>query len=316
VSKTLRSLLEEAGYSLINTKKENITSTCLRNVLLRIFGENGAQTLLCNLCQLTKLTENELLGDYEVFEKVLKYHSARVVQIVARQLRSELWHYLQKHRMQHDRYQSYFEDQSDSGLFPEPEVDYSSIDGILNYILTTQTLEFVLRLPAGEHVVLLYDKYSSLGDVIAEFFDPEVTAGAPKGLFSADPAHFRDVENFLYSRLLGIDDKQTAMKKMSDWISQLYSREKKVDQSPPSNSQKIITTRIAGQDTWFFENGFEDEILSLEKAIGKKREHGSITFLCSYYVPKLKEQQIKDVVQSHSYVIAEDGMLMAYKATE
>ena len=58
------------------------------------------------------------------------------------------------------------------------------------------------------------------------------------------------------------------------------------------NPQPRITTRVAtDDDSWFFANGFGEEILAIEESVGKRMKD-NITSMCMFQdIPKISDEE-------------------------
>jgi hypothetical protein len=69
-------------------------------------------------------------------------------------------------------------------------------------------------------------------------------------------------------------------------------------------NQRPVTTRIAtDDDSWFFRNGFGEEILSTEESVGRCIKD-NISCMCMYDIPNITdEESLRRLISSHSHVI-------------
>ncbi|MER3448156.1 MAG: hypothetical protein C4291_15635 [Candidatus Dadabacteria bacterium] len=66
-------------------------------------------------------------------------------------------------------------------------------------------------------------------------------------------------------------------------------------------------------DAWFFNNGFADELISLEKQLGlEPRDRMSI--LCIHDLHRTPRQYLPDIITSHDYVITDEPVLVFRKS--
>jgi len=147
-------------------------------------------------------------------------------------------------------------------------------------------------MPKSEHAILLWEEKSFLDIVLSEFFDPGVTGKVAKGLLSAKPANIESVSNLLLEEVSGLD-RQTAARKIRDWMFQVHSTNK-------SN----LPTRIAVEDySWLLQNGSAKGLLEVEQNIGL-RVRENMTILCGYDVSNVIDpKQLDKVMGFHGYAI-------------
>jgi hypothetical protein len=209
---------------------------------------------------------------------------------------------------------------------------------VITEVLAVEAFEFIRQVPAGEHLALIYNKDITRDSLITEFLSPPHTddaADIPQscGLISARPTRLRAVRNMLCQDLVSpVINKSTPpeagsnsnsdvnplIKKLADWIVSLQSAEDNNPSGLDQNSRKRV--RIAAENTWFFENNLDNQMLTLEKSLGYSgqdngsRSNNPATF-CTYDTSKLTEAQVRSLAELHNYIILDDP-LMIYKKAE
>jgi hypothetical protein len=264
-------LLKELGYQHVSSRTEKVFSEATKEALEKL-GMSVSKSILYHMSKLYGLEEEQFVSSYELLEKGLRG-------IIGEEGTKEILEFIKEKILKHILSNA-------SSL---------TIDQILDAINKAEIYEFLRNLPAHEHITLLYKNENSRDAVLEQFFSSSIT-DLPKGFFSIKPTRFTDVSNMLYEELFQI--KQEGVKKMSDWISQLHA-----------SNKSDVPTKIAGEDSWFFEKGYVEEILNLEKAVGRRLQD-NMCILCTYDISTLNEQQIRTLIETHSYVILDDPFML------
>jgi hypothetical protein len=121
-------------------------------------------------------------------------------------------------------------------------------------------------------------------------------------------------------------DKAEIMNGLYSWVYSIHSSSKQnIKDNRNGTSQKVhresrnyqstTTTRIAtDDDSWFFTNGFGEEILTTEESVSRRMKD-NITSICMYDIPKVNdEESIRRLIESHSHVIL-DYPFVVYAAS-
>ena len=159
-------------------------------------------------------------------------------------------------------------------------------------------VDFARRIPAYKHVALLYERRSSKDEIIRAFLEPSVAGRESVGTISIAPTRNETPNSMLYGELLEVEKSQ-AMNYLQVWIGRVHS----------TNNSTQATRILGEEDTWFIENGFVEEILSVERRMGHALRD-NMTVLCAYNIPKLKPEYLKQIIISHSHVILADAKMI------
>ena len=178
---------------------------------------------------------------------------------------------------------------------------------MLKEVHEAETLDLrVKHISPKEHALLLWDGRRLLERVIKEFFDPDMTERASKGLLSEKPIMKGSVENRLYEEFLGSDKQGNPLShKILGWITMLQN----------ANQSGKMGTRVAIEDlSWFIGKGYENEIIKFEKEIGERLK-GEATLLCAYNATAISDKKsLMELLAAHSYVILETPLRVYRKS--
>jgi hypothetical protein len=91
------------------------------------------------------------------------------------------------------------------------------------------------------------------------------------------------------------------VKKIYDWVYSLpLSNKLKKEEGKEGGVQDIIARVATDDDSWFFRNGLDDEIISAEKSGEKCIKEDRITCLCIYNISDMTDEQIiKTIIAAH-----------------
>jgi hypothetical protein len=70
---------------------------------------------------------------------------------------------------------------------------------------------------------------------------------------------------------------------------------------------------VGEDEAWFLDNGFADELISLEKQLGP-RLRDRMSVLCTYDLHRTPPQYLQDIIASHDYVITDEPVLVFKKS--
>jgi hypothetical protein len=294
----LLTVLDTLEYYSLNSAIDEIVYKSVKKSLGTL-GESISETIVDNICSLYRLSEKELLTNYDLFEKSLYSFFNEGAHIIVKRIKKEIL----SHAILH--------------------VPNLTVDDILNQNLTVYDIikkiheekicDFIRKLPADEHVIFFYKKESFKDKILSAFFEPAINhKKALKGLISVKRNTNLNLDsNILFDELFFQGEKSAAvMKKIFDWAYSL----KLSNNSLKKEGEDIITRIATDDDTWFFKNGLGNEIISAEKSGAKCIKEDKITCLCIYNISNMTDEQIlKAVIATHGYVILDDP-LGVYKA--
>ena len=268
-------------------------------------GKSVCATLIRLMCSVWRLSENELLTNYELFEKLLNkmLHDKGADTIFNWIKREMLVQAILK----------------DSCSLTEQEIlnPNLTINDIIVDISNLQVFEFIRKIPTNEHIVFLYNNEDYKDKALFAFFDSSIIGDAPRGLISVKPITNTSLKlnsNILFEELFLHVKKSAAMKKMFDWIYSLYLSSKAQKKKKKKREEEGKVTRVAiDYATWFFRNGLGNESLLIEESLGKCIQE-KISMLCMYNISNMTDLQIiKKIMAIHSYVIL-DSPFIVYKS--
>ena len=284
----------------------------IKTVLKRDLGEYPFNVLVQRICKQSGLSEEELLTNYDLFEKSLyNVLGDKGASLILSRIKEDI--------LIHAVIQN-------GSTLTEDDIKNPnlSFNDIMKDVTRSQIFEFIREIGPHDHVTLLYSNEDSKQKALSAFFNPCVTEETVMGLVSRKLLGYTDFKldgNILYDELFSNAEKSEILKRRLDWVYSL--------QSSQSSSQISLTTfhqrgegqwkqhqrtRIAGEDcTWYFNNNLSEGYLSAEKSLGRQIKN-NISILCMYNISNIDEEQIiKDVVTCHSHVIL-DSPFTVYAA--
>jgi hypothetical protein len=298
----LLTVLDTLEYYPLNSAIDEIVYKSVKKSFGTL-GESISETILNHICSLYRLSEKELLTNYDLFEKSLySFFREEGAYIIIKRIKKEIL----SHAILH--------------------VPNLTVDDILNQNFTVhdiikkiheeQICDFIRKLPADEHVIFFYKNKSFKDKILSAFFEPAINhKKALKGLISVKRNTNNNLNldsNILFDELFFQGEKSAAvMKKLFDWAHSLKLSNNKLKKE---EGEDIITRVATDDDTWFFKNGLGDEIISAEKSGDKCIKEDKITCLCIYNISNMTDEQIlKAIIATHGYVILDDPLGL-YKA--
>jgi hypothetical protein len=298
----LLTVLDTLEYYPLNSAIDEIVYKSVKKSLGTL-GESISETILNHICLLYRLSEKELLTNYDLFEKSLySFFREEGAYIIIKRIKKEIL----SHAILH--------------------VPNLTIDDILNQNFTVhdaikkiheeQICDFIRKLPTDEHVIFFYKNKSFKDKILSAFFQPAINhKKALKGLISVKRNTNNNLNldsNILFDELFFQGKKSAAVtKKLFDWAHSLKSSNNKLKKE---EGEDIITRVATDDDTWFFKNGLGDEIISAEKSGDKCIKEDKIACLCIYNISNMTDEQIlKAIIATHGYVILDDPLGL-YKA--
>jgi len=284
-------LLNKLGY-----KEISHTSTIVRDALRRSFAKFGeghvANLFFDHMSEIYGLREDQYLVRFELVEKSLSSLFGSSVNILFAILKEEL---LAVSDVKSDDY-----DTGDA---------VSDLHRILYHIAEDKVLRFVEELPSHEHITLLYGDKSSKDKVINAYLGSEHYHDVPKAILYANSTRFRQpnyrVDGIAYSEL-EVESKEEkrqqrkfSLEKLAIKINEIHGRNK-----------TQLPTRIVGEgDNWFIDNGYLNELLDLEKALGRKVKD-RMCYLCVYDSSRITEEQLESLASCHGFIVADNPMVI------
>ena len=252
-----------------------------------------SKVLLRKMCSLYGLSENELLTNYDLFEKSLYRILGKAGQPIIGHIKAEMLKYAVMNGS---------EITATDILDPKLTVSY-----VLKDIQDTETFEFVRNVPSCQHIAFLYTNEFAKNKILSEFFHPQLAEDpeAPSlGLISIKtPKNLSaDLFNISYDKLLNETSKDRAKKRLDAWIDHVHS----------FNKSQRLPTRIAEEDaTLWLKNGFSpDEDLQLEKMFSSHTCDTNMSILCAFDISKIAESDInslmKSIISAHDCVILDE----------
>jgi hypothetical protein len=300
----LLTVLDTLEYYPLNSAIDEIVYKSVKKSLGTL-GESISETILNHICSLYRLSEKELLTNYDLFEKSLYSSFNEGAYIIIKRIKREIL----SHAVLH---------------VPDLTADdilnqNFTVHDIIKKIHEEQICDFIRKLPADEHVIFFYKNKSFKDKILSAFFEPAINhKKALKGLISVKRNTSNNLNldsNILFDELFFQGKKSAAvMKKLFDWAHSLKLSNNKFKKGEGEEGEDIITRIATDDDTWFFKNGLGDEIISAEKSGDKCIKEDKITCLCIYNISNMTDEQIlKAIIATHGYVILDDP-LGVYKA--
>jgi hypothetical protein len=298
-------ILDNLGYIPIPSRVEEVLYRAIKKSV-GVIGESYSKLLLHAMCLRSGFSEKELLTNYDLFEKLLYKILDAGANVIIRSLRKEIL---------------------TQGVLNTPSLTVNDIlnphftvSDILRSIRDAETLDFVRKISAHNHIIFLYKSESSNDKMLYALLENPTGRGimdyeAPKGLLSAKPPNAdlpNTVNNILYSQLLS-SQYDEAIKKLSNWIVKLHS-------SNNSKQNIRLPTRIAADDaTWWLRNGFAYNNMLAEQLLRRCVHDNNIATLCCYNTSKLTSEGMKEllttIITCHEYDILDEPYVV-YKASQ
>ena len=268
---------------------------------LESIGKSYSNALLHNMCSLYGLSENELLTNYDLFERSLYRILGKAGQPIIGSIKAEMLRYAIMNGSEFTATEI---------LDPTVTVSY-----VLKDIQDTETYAFVRKVPSCEHIAFLYTNEIAKNKIFSEFFHPQTGEdhdAPPLGLVSIKtPKISADLYNISYDELLNETSMLRAKEGLAAWIGYVHS----------FNKSQRFPTRIAEEDaTLWLKNGFSaHEDLQLEQMFSTQTCDNNISILCAFDISKIAESDInsimKSIISAHDCVILDDPPVVYTKAT-
>jgi hypothetical protein len=230
-----------------------------------------SKVLLDKMCSVYGLSENELLTNYDLFERSLYRILGRTGQPIAGHIKAEMLKYAVMNGS---------EITATDILDPNLTVSY-----VLKDIHDTEIYAFVRNVPPCQHIAFLYTNEFDKNKVLSEFFHPrtgEDHEAPPLGLISTKRTKKNNVPfNISYDELMNETSNDTAKERLAAWIGHVHS----------FNKSQLLPTRIAEEDaTSWLKNGFSaDEDLQIEHMFSTLTCDKKMSILCAFDISKIAE---------------------------
>ena len=251
------------------------------------------------LCSIHKLSEKELLTNYDLLNKSLYRIVPTATDLILRHIKFEML----PHAVL----------MIPNLTVAEIQNPTLSIPAILNLIRNEEILKFVREIPSHEHVAIFYENENFRDNILSMFFNTGTTCdNTPKGLLSSKPADSNSdynlntskSNNILYSESLNSQKREAINQSLHEWIQRLQS----------SNKSQHTVAKIANQDaTWWLRNDSANEYIQFQKSLGRNIQY-NISAICAYNISKLNNEYIRTIIASHNYIIF-DRPFIIYKNT-
>lgn len=275
----LYSFLFSHGYSPIHKSSSIIKASIRRS--FGVFGETVPEVFFGYLSKIYGMPEDMLLLDYDLVERALKDLFRSGAEIALNLIRQNL-------------------------VEAVPELDTRlTTRQMVCALLEKEAMEIVRNLASREHIILVHRSQDAKQRMISSFLDSQ---GAKGVIFSGDKQFGPGVEAIAYDRMAGVLEKTWSVEDFLKWSDSVKS--KKVP-----GGEGARASRIVGEDsTWLLNNGFADELLSLEKRLGPRLDDERMSVLCAYDSRQTPPQYLQEVIVFHDYVITDEPMLVFRKS--
>jgi hypothetical protein len=294
------SILDELRYLPTVYLSDRVLHDSIRHSLENI-GKSYSIALLHNMCSLYGLSENELLTNYDLFEKSLYRILGKAGQPIIGSINAEMLRYAIMNGSEFT---------ATDILDPNLTVSY-----VLKDIQDTETFAFVRNVPSCSHIAFLYTNEIAKNKILSEFFDPKTTEdheAPPLGLISIKTPKklSADLLNISYDELLNKTSKDKTKERLAAWIGYVHS----------FNRSQGFPTRIAEEDaTLWLKNGFSPlEDLQIEQMFSTQTCDNNMSILCAFDISKIAESDInsimKSIISAHDYVILDEPPLVYTRA--
>ena len=260
-----------------------------------------SKVLLHRVCSLYGLSENELLTNYDLFERSLYRILGKAGQPIIGRIKADMLRYAVMNGS---------EITAPDILDPKLTVSY-----VLKDIHDTEISAFVRNVPSCQHIAFLYTNESAKNKILSEFFHPQLDdpEAPPLGLISIKTSKnlSADLFNISYDKLLNETSKDRAKERLAAWIGHVHS----------FNRSQCLPTRIAEEDaTLWLKNGFNpDEDLQLEQMFSTQTCDNNMSILCAFDISKIAESDInslmRSIISAHDCVILDEPPAVYTRAT-
>jgi hypothetical protein len=295
------SILDELRYlpevylsdrALQDSIKYSLETTC----------KSFSKLLLHKMCSLYGLSENELLTNYDLFERSLYRILGKAGKPIIGHVKTEMLRYAVMNGS---------EITATDILDPKLTASY-----VLRDIHDTETFVFVRNVPPCQHIAFLYTNEFTKNKILSEFFHPQVAEnheGPSLGLISIKTPVKPSSRffNTSYDELLNKPSKYRAKERLGAWIGNVHS----------FNKSQSLPTRIAEEDaTLWLKNGFSpDDGLQIEHMFSTHTCDNNMSILCAFDISKIAESDInsmmRSIISAHDYIILDEPAIVYTRAT-
>jgi hypothetical protein len=321
--------LDELGYVPVPSKTEHIVSESIKKSFVNLFGQAAATTVLNNLSSLYGLSEKELTTNYDIFEKSLYRLSSYGANMISGYIKKEILIKAVASSL-------------DSEITEEDITNsFVGIRDIMKKISYSEVTKFIDKILSGMHVVFVHQNEDAKNKVLSAFFNGSyrqnntnivnsTVTSTIKALISNKQTRCSHISNILHYEDLVCVKESELTRKIWDWITSFKDKSNSELPKKCNNNNEIIiqdsvavpsfppTIRIAIDDaSWFLANNFRHELGLIEEMVKKYTKSSSSTsVLCFYKVSNISgyndidEETIMRIINSHSYVILEDPLLI------
>ena len=277
---------------LVNSIKSSLESV----------GQSYSKALLHLMCSFNGLSENELLTNYDLFERSIYRILGKSGQSIISAIKADMLRYAIMNGA---------EITVTDILDPRLTVSY-----VLKHIHEREVLDFVRNIPPHEHIAFLYTHEIAKNNILSEFFHRQEQEDhqdpLPLGLISIKtPKLDAHLFNISYDELLNKTRKYKAKESLAAWITHVHS----------FNKSQHFATRIAEEDaSLWLKNGFSaDEDLNLEQMFSTLTCDSNLSMLCAFDISKIAESDInsmlKSIISAHDYVILDEPFVVYGRPT-
>jgi hypothetical protein len=295
------SILDELRYLPTVYLSDRALHDSIKDSLENIV-KSSSKLLLYRMCSLYGLSENELLTNYDLFERSLYRILGKTGQPIIGHIKADMLRYAVMNGS---------EITATDILDPKLTVSY-----VLKDIQDTETFAYVRNVPSCQHIAFLYTNEFTKNKILSEFFHPQLAEdlqAPPLGLISIKtPKNLSaDLFNISYDKLLNETSNDRAKQRLAAWIGHVHS----------FNRSQRFPTRIAEEDkTLWLKNGFSpNEDLQLEQMFSTCTCDNNMSILCAFDISKIAESDInslmKSIISAHDCVILDEPPAVYTRAT-
>ena len=330
-------ILDELGYIPVPSKAENIVSDSIKKSFESLFGKEATVSILNHLTSLYGLSEKELTTNYDIFEKSLYIISNYAAKILLKYIKKEIL----------IETVAQFPTAITEHDILDP---VTRIEDIVKKISNEEIIEFIHTIQAGEHLIFIYEREDSKDKVLSAFFDDAYSIAngqiMSRGLISSEKTRFDYIANILYyDDLLAAEVEQPEqIKIICERIKNWFVGISKKSNIPKEECYSKTTGEKQGQGQWqhkdkdmmfvsstiraavedasqLFVNHILYELLSIEKTIKECLSNNfDISVLCTFNASNISNNNndgdnnndriLRDIIESHEYVIFEDPLII------